>query len=424
MKKSLIYILLLVGIFLLALTAPICAEGQIVVSVWVTDAEAVKMAAQAYEEETGKKVVVEEIAREILEEKEKTELISKMGGYDILLVPSEWIAELAEGGLLEPLDSYMANSDLRQPDQGDWVSPGSITAYNYKDMLYGFPISMDTLFLFYRTDLIQKPPETWDEFLQIAQELTTDQRFGTTIFGKLPQSIAWDFINYFWGFGGNLLDENFHPTVNSPEGVAGLTFFTDLLNKYQVVPPGVPTYEYPEVLVAFQQDKAAMVLQWNAAYSDFADQEKSPLIYDKFDVTVVPGMKQADGTISRRTIGHVWGFSMNASSKNKNDAYEFLVYLTGKEGSKYFPDNAASKNVNSKAVLSDPEMVKNHPEFAFLNESLQYMELWPTTLATSGLILTLAEEASAALAQTKTPQEAMDDANASIDELMKEAGQY
>lgn len=317
MKKSLIYILLLVGIFLLALTAPICAEGQIVVSVWVTDAEAVKMAAQAYEEETGKKVVVEEIAREILEEKEKTELTSKMGGYDILLVPSEWIAELAEGGLLEPLDSYMANSDLRQPDQGDWVSPGSIAAYNYKDMLYGFPISMDTLFLFYRTDLIQKPPETWDEFLQIAQELTTDQRFGTTIFGKLPQSIAWDFINYFWGFGGNLLDENFHPTVNSPEGVVGLTFFTDLLNKYQVVPPGVPTYEYPEVLVAFQQDKAAMVLQWNAAYSDFADQGKSPLIYDKFDVTVVPGMKQADGTISRRVIGHVWGFSMNASSKSK-----------------------------------------------------------------------------------------------------------
>jgi ABC-type glycerol-3-phosphate transport system substrate-binding protein len=318
----------------------------------------------------------------------------------------------------------MANSKLRQPDQSDWASPGSVEAYKYKGKLYGFPVSMDTLFLYYRTDLIQKPPETWDEFLKIAQEQTTADRYGTTIFGKLPESISWDFINFFWGFGGQLLDENFHPTVNSKEGVEALTFFTDLLNKYKVVPPGVPTYEYPEVLAAFQQDKAAMVIQWNAAYSDFADKEKSPLIYNKFAITTVPGMKKPDGTIYRKYIGHVWGYVMNASSKNKDDAYEFLVYLTSKEGLKFFPDNADSRNVNSIAVLNDPEMVKKHPEFAYMNNAFKYMSLWPNTLATSGLILGLAQEASAALAGTKTPQQAMDDANKAIDDLMKGAGYY
>ena len=396
----------------------------VVVSVWVTDAPAVRKAAEEYEKLTGKKVIVEEIAREVLQEKEKTELTAKTGAYDILWVPSEWVAELAEGQLLEPLNPYMENSALPQPDQADWASPGAVEAYNYKGNLYGYPVALDTVFLYYRTDLIEKAPDTWDEYLQVAKEQTNDQRYGATLFGKLPESIAWDFINYFWSFGGEILDENFRPTVNSPEGVAALTYFTDLLNKDQVVSPGVSTYEYPEVLAAFQQDKAAMVLQWNAAYADFGNPEASPAIFDKFAATVLPGKQMEDGTINRKVIGHVWGFVMNASSQNKEEAYSFLVYLTGKEGLQYFPTDGASINVNSKAVLSDPAMIEAHPEFELLNESFQYLQLWPTTTATSQIILTIAQEASSALVGSKTPQQAMDDANKAIDDLMQQAGYY
>lgn len=35
----------------------------------------------------------------------------------------------------------------------------------YKGKLYGFPVSMDTEFLYYRKDLITKAPETWNEYL-------------------------------------------------------------------------------------------------------------------------------------------------------------------------------------------------------------------------------------------------------------------
>jgi len=396
----------------------------VVVSVWTSDLQAVQLAAEAYTKETGKPVVVQEIARDVLQEKEKTELTSKAGSIDILWVPSEWVAELAEGGLLEPLESYMANGNLRQPDQSDWASPGSVEAYKYKDSSYGFPVSMDTLFLYYRKDLIPNPPQDWDEFLRIAQEQTNGQRFGTTVFGKVPESCAWDFVNYFWSFGGVLVDENFHPQLNSKEGVAALTYFTDLLQKHQVTPPGVTTYEYPEVLAAFQQDKVAMAVQWNAAYQSFADPEQSPLIHDKFAVATIPGMKMPDGSIHRKSIGHVWGFVMNSSSTNKEEAYNFLVYLTSKDGLKFFPDNADSKNVNSKAILNDPAMLKNHPEYQYLSASFENMSLWPNTTTTSQIILELAQQASAALSGTKSPQEAMDDAQENVDDMMKNAGYY
>ena len=403
---------------------PIPPPKPITVAVWVTDAPAVQKAAEAYEKETGGKVTVEEIAREVLREKEVTTLMAKTGAYDVLWVPSEWIAELAEGGFLQPLDELMANAKLPQPDKADWASPGAVESYKYKGKLYGFPVSMDTQFLYYRTDLIDKPPDTWEEYLEVAKKFTKDDMYGTTLFGKLPESIAWDFIAYLWSFGGVLLDENFHPQVNSKEGVEALTYFVDLLRKHEVVPPGVPTYEYPEVLAAFQQGKVAMCIQWNAAYGDFASEEKSPLIYDKFAVAKLPGRKMADGSIHRKVGGHVWGFVVDANSKNTEDAYRFLVYLTGMEGLKYFPTDGASINVNSKAVLTDPEMVKAHPEFPFLNEVLEDMQLWPNATVTHDVILALATEASAALVGTKSPQQAMDDANAAMDELMRKAGYY
>ena len=163
------------------------------------------------------------------------------------------------------------------------------------------------------------------------------QRYGATIFGKLPESISWDFINYFWGAGAELLDPTFHPTVNSPEGVNGLTYFTDLLNKYKVVPPGSATYEYPEVLAAFQQDKAAMVLQWNAAYQSFADCSQSPLICDKFAVTVVPGQKQADGTINRGISAMYGDLSWIPLPPTRKPHMTSWSYLTGKEGLQLLP---------------------------------------------------------------------------------------
>ena len=111
---------------------PIPPPKPITVAVWVTDAPAVRNAGAAYEQATGGKVVVEEIAREVLREKEVTALSAKQGTYDVLLVPSEWIAELAEGGFLQPLDDLMANSKLPQPDKNDWASPGSVDSYRYK----------------------------------------------------------------------------------------------------------------------------------------------------------------------------------------------------------------------------------------------------------------------------------------------------
>ncbi|PKL47100.1 MAG: hypothetical protein CVV37_08315 [Nitrospira bacterium HGW-Nitrospira-1] len=315
-----------------------------------------------------------------------------------------------------------------------------VEGYKYKSKLYGLPIYSDTVLLFYRTDLFKqygivnaegnpKPPETWVEYLEDAKKLTIDTDgdgkidiYGGTIYGKLPESIAWDYINYLWSFGAEILDENYCPIINSKEGIDSLQYFVNLYRLHKVVPLGSPTYEYPEVDIAFKEGKVAMAIHWNAAYRGFLDPEQSPKIPDKWAATVLPGRLMPDGTILRRTIGHVWGFAMDASSRNKKEAYTVLVYFTGKEGIMNWAQGPMGILGNSKAVLADSQIFASHPEAPLLDEAFKYVHLWPNTTVTHDIILAIALEASEALAGTKTPQEALDDCAIKIDKIMKKAG--
>ncbi len=447
--KNSIWLLLLCILTVSALTMSASSASTnpvtITVAVWDINEPEVRATAEDFNKQWGQElgitVRVESIAREVLREKEGTALMAKTGAYDIVYVPSEWIAELAEGGLLESLDEYIANPTLPfHSDKNDWASPGMVEGYKYKGKLYGLPIYSDTVLLFYRTDLFKqygivdaegnpKPPETWEEYLEDAKKLTIDTDsdgkidiYGGTIYGKLPESIAWDYINYLWSFNAEILDENYYPIINNKEGVDSLQYFVNLHRLHKVVPPGSPTYEYPEVDMAFKEGKAAMVIHWNAAYRGFLDPAQSPKIQDKWAATVLPGRLMPDGTILRKTIGHVWGFAMDASSKNKKEAYTALVYFTGKEGIMNWAQGPMGILGNSKAVLADSQIFAAHPEASLLDEAFKYVQLWPNTTITHDIILAIALEASEALAGTKTPQEALDDCATKIDKLTKKAG--
>lgn len=80
------------------------------------------------------------------------------------------------------------------------------------------------------------PTANWDvyDFLNISQQLTKRNQKG-----KLIQwgTYCWAWMNFVYSFGGNLVDDVTHPTkcvLDSPEAIAGLQFYSDLMNKHQV----------------------------------------------------------------------------------------------------------------------------------------------------------------------------------------------
>ncbi len=84
-----------------------------------------------------------------------------------------------------------------------------------------------------------KPPDTWEEFLAVAQKLTNREK-GVAGFGILGQTggAGWHFLNWVWQSGGDFEQEingKWTAVFDSPEAIAALQFIKDLRWKYDVL---------------------------------------------------------------------------------------------------------------------------------------------------------------------------------------------
>ena len=109
------------------------------------------------------------------------------------------------------------------------------------------PSNTNMMYYFYRDDLLQeaglKPAETLDEYLMLAEKLTTPQRFGTLMTLKRVDALRNDFHSWLMANGGAWFDKDLKPVFNSPEGVAALTYMKEL---FKFAPPGVLSYANDE----------------------------------------------------------------------------------------------------------------------------------------------------------------------------------
>jgi arabinogalactan oligomer/maltooligosaccharide transport system substrate-binding protein len=112
------------------------------------------------------------------------------GGPHVLLGSTEWLALLAEEGLIRPL-----TSDMRPGELTAFV-PSAVKGVTLNGSIYAYPESVHSLALFYNPTLVASPPKSLRE-LQLQVDL--DHRF------SMPLSLFYS----YWGlhaFGGEIYD--------------------------------------------------------------------------------------------------------------------------------------------------------------------------------------------------------------------------
>lgn len=396
------------------------ALPQARIAVWSgPEAENLRKVTAAYTEATGNPIEIEEIARDGYSDKLKTTMVGGSADFDAVYMSADWIPAFVAANGLEPLEQFIGGADKASFLNLDDLQPG-VANLTVDGKVYGFPSEGDTAWLFYRKDLLSaagiQPPQTMADLLAAAQKLTTDDRYGLVI-GNKKDEAWWDFMHYFWAFGGQLFDpETYLVTVNNAAGVKALTFYSDLLRTEKVVSPDVTTYGYNEILTALQQDKAAMGVEWMAATQDLQDCTKSPKICDKIAYQLVP----PDVAGQYGFGGSSWGWAIPAASENKLAGYKFIEWLVGGPGAKLWALNGGIPS-NIKA-LSDPEVVAKAPQFELLAEAMPYRHISPLLTTSDQLINAMADASTAAVNGAKTPQQAMDDAAKAIGAALTEAG--
>lgn len=303
---------------------------------WYTDALDPFIA--TFEELTGMRVFLEIYSEEEFYTKLAIDLAAKGGIFDAFMQGCSFLlAQYSEAGWLEPLDAYLNNSaltDLKWWDLQDFNPGIDAGKYDLKTHRYGtgtqfaLPVSFECQVVLYRKDLFDKlgipTVKTMDDLMAAAGKIhdPTSGIYGIANRGRKTFSGMWGFAGFFRSWGGEWLDNNWSPTLNSKAGAEALKFYTDLGLKYG--PPGIQNIDWYECQTLIQTGKVGIVTDASGWISAVVDPKKSQT-YDKVAVSRFP-----TGPVKSEPNMWYWEMAMNKNSKHKDPTWLFLMWANSK----------------------------------------------------------------------------------------------
>ena len=90
--------------------------------------------------------------------------------FDVLLMDVTWLPKYAAAGWMVPLEDYFNDNDINE------LATGAREGNSYNDHLYRWPLTADMGLLYYRTDLMDQPPETPEDLILMSQSLQKNQK--------------------------------------------------------------------------------------------------------------------------------------------------------------------------------------------------------------------------------------------------------
>ena len=250
-------------------------------------------------------------------------IISAMGGSGPTLFwgASDNIGPFVELNVIKPLEELVGedyfNNFINQPIPANNRFNGHF--YQIADRVGNH------LCLVYNKAIVKNPPKTIKELRQLGKEITKD----TDGDGKPDRyALAWNYTEPFFavpfiaGYGGNVLDENNKPTLNTTATIKAAQLIYDLSNKDHIIPLECD-YEISNAL--FLDGYAAMIINGPWSWGTY--------IKNNIDIGVsrIPLIDET-GLWPAPMISSL-GYSININLKDEklSIATELIKFLTSKE---------------------------------------------------------------------------------------------
>ncbi len=257
-------------------------------------------------------------------------------GPDVVNLFYGWLPAWADAGYLIPLpEDTFAPATL----EGDFIP--TVEAARYDGAYWGLPTAVRNLALFYNQDMfdeagITEPPATWDEFIQVAKQLTVGEngRFERIGYGVAPDGQDHNLVREVLvrQFGGApYSDDNRQVTYNSPEGKEAFAFYTGWVTDEMIgVPdfvPGGSSGSAAGYRTGFLAERIAMVIDGSFAIDTFREGADF-----NWSVAELP-LLEAGGTQANFSSFWMNGLTPQAdeSPERLEAASKFLEFLTTEE---------------------------------------------------------------------------------------------
>jgi multiple sugar transport system substrate-binding protein len=249
---------------------------------------------------------------EIIEE----EFSSARASYDLISTHTKYAPSQREW--LTPLDEDFKDSELEN------FTPRTLELARIDDRLYGIPRNLDLKLLYYRTDLVEEPPSSWEELRDEAARLRSDDLYGFVFPGK-ESGLFGHFFELHAMAGGRMFEDEGPPAphLNDEAGLWALALLKDLYER--AAPEVTPDWHYDEVAACFREGKAAMSTDWPGGFYTYEDPDQSAVV-GSYDVALYP-----EGRAGRFIYSSSHTFSIPSTVRDRPAAVELLRFLTSRE---------------------------------------------------------------------------------------------
>jgi trehalose/maltose transport system substrate-binding protein len=293
-----------------------------------------------------------------------TAFLGGRSGYDIVYCDVVWVPKFAAAGWLLDL------TDRLSPADRDDFLPADLQGGTYNDRLYRIPAFTDAGLLYYRKDLVRRPPQTFQELLRTASESKEADRVGYLWQGKQYEGLVTNYLEVLWGYGGEWITPDRHVLLDSGEALDALRFMKSSIGT--ISPRGVATYTEEETRNLFQAGRSVFLRNWFYVWA-LANEADSQI---KGKVAFVP-MVHGPGGMHAATLGG-WGLAISRFTPNPDGAWEFVQFATSSEQLRKLFVKAGRIPARKRLVPEEfQDIVRNArprprvPEYAQVSDILQ-----------------------------------------------------
>jgi multiple sugar transport system substrate-binding protein len=333
---------------------------------------------------------------------------------DVMALDVVWTAEFAEAGWALPLSDDPAGE--AEADALANTLPGPLKTAEWKDTLYAAPITTNTQLLWYRADLMDEPPATWDGMVAEATRLHAEGGPSwIAVQAKQYEGLVVWFNTLLESAGGQVLSDDGKTVTltDTPEHRAATVKALQIIKAVATAPgadPSITQSDEGTARLALEQGKAALEVNWpfvlpsmlenavkggvaflplneradlkgsiNEVGSFAPTDDQFETAYDAskkvFGFANYPGV--LDGKPARVTLGGL-NLAVGKNTQHKAEAFEAVRCLRNVENQRFTSVEGGLPAVRS-SLYDDPAFQKKYPQYAIIREQLTNAAVRPAT---------------------------------------------
>ena len=386
-----------------------------------------------FTEQTGIELEWVILEENVLRQRVTQDIATSGGQFDIMTIGMYEAPIWAERGWLVSLDGLPEEYDV------DDILPAMRAGLSFEDSLYAAPFYGESSMVMYRTDLmeaagLEMPEEpTWDDIAAAAAAMHSDDVNGICMRGRAGWGENMAFITTVANsFGARWFDDNWTPQLDSPEWLEAVTFYNDLIQNYG--PSGAANNGFNENLTLFQQGRCGMWMDATVAAS-FVTNHDDSVVADSVGFALAPNKEGVD---RRANWLWAWALAIPAGTQQEEAALEFINWATSKDYLELVAEREGWANVppgSRTSLYENP----NYAEVPFADMTLRSINAADPNNPTvdpvpyvgiqfvaipewSGIGTLAGQEFSDMVAGRQRPEQALERAQALVQDEMEAAG--